>query len=100
MQILKSLHALYTRGLHINVLMYLMTYNKDLAGGGGWQWKKEISPFIHIALWILGKGEANENSRRDMVYLLGAHKLEIIIIIIEFFTSQPQLGNIHLSWDV
>jgi hypothetical protein len=60
--------------------MYLMTYNKDLAGGGGW--KKEISPFIHIVLWILGKGEANENSRHDMVYLLGAHKLKIIIIII------------------
>jgi hypothetical protein len=24
----------------------------------------------------------------------------IIIIIIEFLTSQPQLGNIHLSWDM
>jgi hypothetical protein len=23
----------------------------------------------------------------------------IIIIIIDFLTSQPQLGNIHLSWD-
>ena len=25
---------------------------------------------------------------------------DIIIIIIEFFTSQLWLGNIHLSWDV
>jgi hypothetical protein len=24
----------------------------------------------------------------------------IIVIIIEFLTSQPQLGNVHLSWDV
>jgi hypothetical protein len=24
----------------------------------------------------------------------------IIIIIIKFLTSQPQLGNIHVSWDV
>jgi hypothetical protein len=24
----------------------------------------------------------------------------IIIIIIEFLTSQPQLGNIHPSWDM
>jgi len=26
-------------------------------------------------------------------------KKDIIIIIIEFFTSQLWLGNIHLSWD-
>jgi hypothetical protein len=30
----------------------------------------------------LGTGETNENSRRDMFYLLRTHKLEIIIIII------------------
>jgi hypothetical protein len=30
----------------------------------------------------LGKGKANENSRRVVVYLLRAHKLKIIIIII------------------
>jgi len=24
----------------------------------------------------------------------------IMVIIIEFLTSQPQMGNIHLSWDM
>jgi hypothetical protein len=39
-------------------------------------------PIYPIALWMLDYGEAKENSRLDMHYLLGAHKLVIIIIII------------------
>jgi hypothetical protein len=43
----------------------------------------------------LGKGKANENSRRDIFYLLGAHKLDIIIIIIIIIIhSSLKLGRI------
>ena len=59
-QILKSLKSLYTRNLHINPPIYLMTYNKVLTLKGGGELKKDISPFIYIALRILDKGEANE----------------------------------------
>jgi len=34
--------------------------------------------------------------RKERLYII----MIIIVIIIEFLTSQPQLGNVHLSWDV
>jgi hypothetical protein len=53
MQILKSLHALYTRGLHINLLLCL-TYNKDLAGGGGGDGRKRLAPLSisRYGFWV------------------------------------------------
>lgn len=58
---------------------YVLILHKIKAWQGGCT--KEKSPFIHIALWMLDYGEAKENSRLDMHYLLGAHKLVIRIII-------------------
>jgi len=71
-----------------------MTYNKDLAE----ELKKEICQFIHIALWILDKGEANENSRHDMIYLLGAHKLEIIYYYYYYYYSLFIKIGSHYCW--
>jgi len=57
MQILKSLHALCTRRLHINLLMYLMPYNKDLAGRGGGDGRKRLAhlSISRYGFWVKEK---------------------------------------------
>ena len=54
-----------------------------------------VSPFI-----TFGKVSAPQTNSRIMASVQSHHRNIIRPFIIEFLTSQPQLGNIHLSWDM
>jgi hypothetical protein len=57
------------------------------------EWTRVTSAFTEHLLSL-------ESIRDFIIIIIIITIIIIIIIIIEFPTSQPQLGNIHLSWDV